>query len=90
MTTSSRKNLFRLSFGAGLALAMSLGTVPAVAADAASTDCRQEVRRVAVWPHGPKAAQVPRYENRELTVCNGKVVSQKTQRSASKAETGAR
>jgi hypothetical protein len=81
-----RKNQFRALSGAALALALFVGAAPAVAADAGDTACRQEVRRVAVWPHGPKAAQTPRYENREVTVCNGKVVSQKSQRNASAAE----
>ena len=86
MIRAIRKNHFRALSGAGLALALFVSAAPAVAADAGETMCRQEVRRVAVWPHGPKAAQTPRYENREVTVCNGKVVSQKSQRAASNAE----
>jgi hypothetical protein len=78
--------------GAGLALAMFLGAAPAVAADAADTSCRQEVRRVTVWPQGgsPKSAQTARVESREVTVCNGKVVTQKPERSASRSEPGTR
>lgn len=95
MTTSHRKNFFRASFGAaGLALAVFSGIAPVAAADAenASSSCRQEVRRVAVWPQGgnPKFAQVARFENREVTVCDGKVVSQKPLRNASNAEQGTR
>lgn len=38
-------------------------------ADAKAT-CRQEMRRVAVWPHSsPKAPQFARFEYREVTVC---------------------
>jgi hypothetical protein len=38
-------------------------------ADSEST-CRQEMRRVAVWPHSsPKAPQFARFEYREVTVC---------------------
>ena len=37
--------------------------------DSKST-CRQEMKRVAVWPHGsPKAPQFARFEYREVTVC---------------------
>ncbi len=86
MIRAIQKNHFRALSGAALALALFVGAAPAVAADASDTTCRQEVRRVAVWPHGPKAAQTPRFENREVTVCNGKVVSQKSERSASAAE----
>lgn len=86
MIRAIRKNHFRVVSGAGLVLALFVGAAPAVAADAGESTCRQEVRRVAVWPHGPKAAQTPRYESREVTVCNGKVVSQKSQRNASASE----
>jgi hypothetical protein len=30
---------------------------------------------VAVWPRGPKAQRVARFEDREVTICDGKVVS---------------
>lgn len=43
----------------------------------AKASCHQETRRVAVWPKGgaPKAQSVARFEDRQVTVCNGKVVS---------------
>jgi len=87
VTTSHSRN--RIS--ALVAVSVGLfGAGIATAADAPKTDaaCRQEVQRVAVWPNGPKAAQVPRYENREVTVCNGKVVSQKPLQNAAKTEPG--
>lgn len=32
--------------------------------------CRQEMKRVVVWPHSsPKAPQFARFEYREVTVC---------------------
>lgn len=42
-----------------------------------SASCRQETRRVAVWPKGgaPKAQNKARFENRQVTVCDGKVVA---------------
>lgn len=44
-------------------------------ADAAS--CRQETKKVAVWPHGaPKAPTMARFELREVTVCDTKVSRQ--------------
>lgn len=49
---------------------------PALAADkSGKTDasCRQETKRVTVWQHGPKASGAPRFENREVTVCDAKV-----------------
>lgn len=87
MTTSHFRNRI------GALLAVSLGVLGASAATAADADkpdgaCRQEVQRVAVWPTGPKAAQTPRYENREVTVCNGKVVSQKPAQNTAKTEPG--
>ena len=47
----------------------------AQANDSADTDasCRQETKRVAVWPPGPKAAPTVRFENRQVTVCDAKV-----------------
>lgn len=92
MTPSSRKNRFRALSVAGLAVVAFLGTAPAVSADseAAESACRQEIRRVAVWPRSPKAVQIVRFEKREVTVCNGKVVSEKTQRNASSEEQGMR
>lgn len=40
----------------------------------ATATCRQETKRVVVWPHGsPKAAPMARIEKREVTVCDPKV-----------------
>ena len=66
--------------------------VPAVASEADTTNCRQEMRRVTVWPQGgnPKNAQVGRVETREVTVCNGKVVSQKPELNAANADKASR
>ena len=53
------------------------GTAIASAESSDSSACQREVRRIAVWPHSsPKAPQMARFENREVTVCNGKVVPQ--------------
>jgi hypothetical protein len=84
VTKSIRKSLF--------VLAALVAAAPVVAAEADNANCRQEMRRVAVWPQGgnPKNAQVARVETREVTVCNGKVVSQKPELNASNAEKGAR
>ena len=38
--------------------------------------CRQETKRVVVWPHGPKAPPMARIENRQVTVCDPKVSQQ--------------
>ena len=38
----------------------------------ANASCRQETKRVVVWPHGPKASAMTRLENREVTVCGAK------------------
>ena len=49
------------------------------ATDAKRTDgdgCREETRRVAVWPTGPKSVQGVRFKNKKVTVCDGKVVAQ--------------
>lgn len=35
--------------------------------------CRQETKRVAVWPPGPKSAPIARFEKRAVTVCDAKV-----------------
>jgi hypothetical protein len=84
MTKSIRNSLF--------ALAVIVGAAPAMATDADNANCKQEMRRVTVWPQGgnPKNAQVGRVETREVTVCNGKVVSQKPELNAANAEKGTR
>jgi hypothetical protein len=43
--------------------------------------CQQEMRRVTIWPTGSsKTGMLPRFEERMVTVCNGKVVSWQTQK----------
>lgn len=39
----------------------------------ANASCRQETKRVVVWPHGPKPPSPARIESREVTVCDAKV-----------------
>ena len=87
MTTSHSRNRI------GALLAVSLGDLGASVATAADADkpdasCRQEVQRVAVWPPGPKAVLLLCFVFRVVTVCNGKVVSQKPQQNAAKTEPG--
>ena len=79
MTASGKK----VSIGAAVAASILIASLSTAAADGARTDeanasCRQETRRVAVWPTGgnPKSAQVARFENRTVTVCDGKVLSE--------------
>ena len=88
MKMTGKKISTRTTLSLGLVIGM-LGALPAAAADDTRagdvpTSCSQETRRIAVWPKGgnPKFAQIPRYEERAVTVCNGKVVNQ-PQRNAS-------
>lgn len=75
---SPRRVVRRAALSATVALAGLFGVVGTGAADAkedgpASAKCRQEIKRVAVWPHAaPKAPQMARYEDREVTVCESK------------------
>jgi hypothetical protein len=67
---------------ASLAMFGLLGGFAAGAAQADDTrkadpSCRQEIKRVAVWPHGPKGQRVARFEDREITICDGKVVARR-------------
>jgi hypothetical protein len=49
----------------------------------ANSSCRQETKRVLVWPHGsPKAPPMARFETREVTVCDAKVSRQSSQESS--------
>jgi hypothetical protein len=90
MKTSNRM-LTRIVVPASLMLMGALSSVAASAADTAkpgsenNASCRDETRRVAVWQQGgnPKFNQVPRFETRAVKVCDGKVVTQPEQRSAS-------
>jgi hypothetical protein len=62
----------------GVALLGLLATSAATAEERdANASCRQETKRVAVWPKGgaPKAPRKARFEDRQVTVCDGKVVS---------------
>jgi Flp pilus assembly protein CpaB len=72
------------SLSAALALAGLFGVVGAGAADAnesapANANCRQETKRVAVWPRTPpKAPSMARFEERQVTVCDSKVASKQS------------
>jgi heme A synthase len=65
----------KVSSIAGLLVFGLVSTLAATAAHStptANTSCRQETRRVAVWPvvGNPKLQQIPRFEKRSLVVCN--------------------
>lgn len=84
----------RTTLAASIALLGALAVFAAGAAQAADRDanasCRQQTKRVAVWPKGPKAAQqAPRFEDREVTVCDGKVVSRRSSDAALQANENA-
>lgn len=71
----------RATISASLVLLGLFGGLAAGAADAGgrgdvNASCRQETKRVPVWPQGPKAA--PRFETREVTVCDGQVMSRRS------------
>jgi hypothetical protein len=64
-----------------LALAGLFGASAASATDEGATNgaCRQETKRVAVWPHSsPKAPQMARFEERQVTVCDSKAASRRS------------
>ena len=69
------------SVSATLALAGLFAVAGAGAAQAgenASANCRQETKRVAVWPRTPpKAPQMAHFEDRTVTVCDKQAKSQK-------------
>jgi len=75
----------KLSVRASLLLGLFAG-LPAAAddtrTDETSASCREETRRVVVWPTGgnPKSAQSGRSEDRAVMVCDGKVMSQALRR----------
>lgn len=84
MKNRQRETLNRVSSRATLSASVALlglfagftaGTAQANESNDASASCRQETKRVAVWPKGPKAQRVARFEDREVTVCDGKVAS---------------
>lgn len=79
MRTFKRPTSSTAIVSASVALATLLGASLANATTAAakSEECREETRRVAVWPSGsPKALQVVRFETKKVTICDGKVVAQ--------------
>jgi len=73
---SPRRIVRRAALSATVALAGLFGVVGTGAADAkengpASAKCREETKRVAVWPRtAPKAPQMARFEDRLVTVCD--------------------
>lgn len=80
MNTFNRK----ASSLAGLLILGFFSSLSAHAAESTpATMCHQETRRVAVWPTNPKLAQVPRFENRTLTVCDHDRATAKPERAAS-------
>jgi len=65
--------LLLLGWGASLAA----GSAAASERNDANSACRQEIKRVVVWPHGsPKAPPAARVETREVTVCDAKASRQ--------------
>jgi hypothetical protein len=67
----------RIAIAAGIALLVGVAGNVAASEGDANTSCRQETRRVVVRPKGgaPKAPRYGRFEERQVTVCDGKVVS---------------
>jgi hypothetical protein len=70
----------RSSLVATLALAgVFSASMASAEGESAKGACRQETKRVAVWPRtSPKAPQMARFEERQVTVCDGKVASRRT------------
>ncbi|HEY5757008.1 MAG TPA: hypothetical protein VIU34_14345 [Steroidobacter sp.] len=70
----------RSSLVVTLALAGLFGASAASATEegAANGACRQETKRVAVWPRtSPKAPQMARFEDRQVTVCDAKAAARR-------------
>ena len=70
------------SLSATLALAglFVAGAGAANADESAPTkpNCRQETKRVAVWPRtAPKAPSMARFEDRQVTVCDSKAAAKR-------------
>lgn len=74
-----RRASLKTSAGAALLALAAVAAAGVVHAEQGATAaaCQQETRRVAVWPISPRAQQIARFEQREVTVCDGKVVSRK-------------
>jgi hypothetical protein len=69
--------------------AFAAGAAQAEDRSKANASCRKEIKRVAVWPEGPKgpkAQRIARFEDREITICDGKVVSSRKLDSSLKAD----
>ncbi|MBM0106834.1 hypothetical protein JM946_19035 [Steroidobacter sp. S1-65] len=83
MNTKHRAQGHRASFRTALSTSLAvlglcggLMTSAAQATDrSANPSCRQETKRVAVWPKGPRPARQARFEEREVTVCDGEAMS---------------
>lgn len=68
-TTLALAGLFG-AFGSGVAVANE---------SEPNANCRQETKRVAVWPRtAPKAPQMARFEERQVTVCDNKVAAKRS------------
>jgi hypothetical protein len=93
MKTTDRKSPARVVLPVSLVLVGLFGGLAANAADGtqpgdANASCHQETRRFAVWPKtgNPKFKQVASVEERVVTVCNGKVVSQPERNASNQAK----
>lgn len=78
MRKSQRRFTSTVIAPASVALAVLFAAPLAGATDTAKSSdagCRQETRRVAVWPTPPKAVRIPRFEMRSVTVCENKVAN---------------
>lgn len=76
--TSSRTAISASLVVLGLFGGLAAGAAYADGRDA-SASCRQETKRVPVWPKGPKGGQLgARFETREVTVCDGQVMSRRS------------
>lgn len=75
-----RKSHRRTVIAAGATLLALFGGFAASAAPAEErgASCRQETKRVAVWPKAPRAASVARFEDRQVTVCDSEVMSRRS------------
>lgn len=97
MKARDRKTSARVVLPVGLLVLGLFGGAQAGVADEAKADetsasCREETRRVALPPRGgnPKFHRPSRYEERLVTVCDGKIVSQAQHRDASNQADGRR
>jgi hypothetical protein len=69
------KHMNRLALLLGLLSATGVSVADSSKSSDVGASCRQETRRHAVWPIGTKAQQFARFAEREVTVCDGKVVT---------------